>query len=79
VLSPIEGPDGAKVAESMKYWNIEMKVGRSNHFTIRTPIISAHAWTKLNNSYQNRYLKVEYVSPVYSCTKFLNNWLKLQM
>ncbi len=51
VLSSIEGPDGAKVAEMMKCWrkipmiepgfeprNIEMKVGRSILFTIRTPL-----------------------------------------
>jgi hypothetical protein len=49
VLSPIEGPDGAKVAEMMKCSrkipktkpgfkprNIEMKVGNSILFTIRT-------------------------------------------
>jgi hypothetical protein len=50
VLSPDKGPDGAKLAEMIKYLRkipmtkpgfeprtIEMKVGRSNHFTIRTP------------------------------------------
>jgi hypothetical protein len=50
VLSPDKGPDGAKLAEMMKYRRkipmtkpgfeprkIEMKVGRSMTYTIRTP------------------------------------------
>jgi hypothetical protein len=53
VLLPDKGPDGAKVAEMMKYWRkipitkpgfeprkLEMKVGRSNHFTVRTHSMS---------------------------------------
>jgi hypothetical protein len=74
VFSPIEGPDGAKVAESMKYWrkipiskpgfgpqNIEMKVGCSNHFTISTLIISPRQLIYNKSALNRKFLEINWM------------------